>query len=458
MVSTSEKGPGERSATQQISVKLLAVAVLVLVLLVPLHMIESTLRERLSRRNEAVTDITSSWGKNQLLIGPVLVVPYRYTYKTFKDTVVNGAVKKVEVLETATANAWFLPDQLSVEGDIQPEKLYRGIYEAVVYRGSLKFNGKFRKADFNALKIAGADVQWNDAIVSFGVTDLRGTAEALQFRLGDSSFRMIPGTLLEGIPNGVHANVGSKIRDRDELPFNMDIALKGSGGIHFAPLAIQNTVKLSSPWPDPSFKGEFLPQERAITSGGFDALWKVSYYGRSYPQSGKGVFPGGQVQASLFGVDFYSPLDSYRMVERAIKYGVLFLTLVFAVFFIYETMAGLRIHVAQYTLAGAAMCLFYLGLLSLSEFIAFSWAYLLAASISVLMLTLYSWNVFRAGRAALLVGAELIAIYGFLYVTLRLQDYSLLLGTAGLFAVLSIIMYVTRNLDWGSLDRKAAGG
>lgn len=445
----------KQTASQRIGSKLIAIVLLVLALLIPLSMIASTLKERLARRNEAVTDITSAWGNEQVLVGPVMVVPYRYTFKALKDTVVKGVVSKVEVIETATANAWFLPEQLNVNGEIQPEKLHRGIYDAVVYRGSLKFSGKFPAPDFKALKIPSDQVQWEDAVIAVGVSDLRGTAEALKLSIGGESFRMSPGTLIDSIPAGVHARIGKKAGTGD-LSFSMELALKGSAGIHFAPVGVQNTVKLSSPWPDPSFKGQFLPAERTISSKGFDALWKVSYYGRAYPQSSAGNFPAGSVNNSLFGVAFYSAVDAYRMVERATKYGILFLTLVFAAFFVYETLAGLRIHVVQYTLTGAAMCLFYLALLSLSEFLPFGAAYLLAAAISVSMLTLYVWTVLRGGKPALLIGAELLAIYTFLYVTLQLQDYSLLLGTAGLFVVLSLIMYSTRNVDWHSLDQKKA--
>lgn len=454
MNTVPDGGREKQAASQRIVTKL--VAIVILVLLIPLSMIKSTLKERLDRRNEAVTDITSAWGKEQVLVGPVLVIPYRYTYRTLKDTVVKGVVSKVEVVETATANAWFLPERLAVDGAIQPEKLHRGIYEAVVYRGSLKLSGKFQAPDFNALKIRNDQVQWDDAMIAVGVSDLRGTAEALTLNIGNESFRMKPGALLDGVPAGVHARIGRKAKGAGDLSFSMDLALKGSAGINFAPVGVQNIVKLSSPWPDPSFKGQFLPAERSITSEGFDALWKVSYYGRAYPQSATGAFPAASVNASLFGVAFYSAVDAYRMVERATKYGVLFLTLVFAAFFVYETLAGLRIHVVQYTLTGAAMCLFYLALLSLSEFVPFGTAYLLSAFVSVLMLTLYVWTVLRGGKPALLIGGELVAIYTFLYVTLRLQDYSLLLGTAGLFIVLSLIMYSTRNIDWHSLDRKKA--
>ncbi|OGR78144.1 MAG: hypothetical protein A2X32_01945 [Elusimicrobia bacterium GWC2_64_44] len=427
--------------------KLAVVIAIMLGLMVPLNMIDSTLKERLGRRNEAVADITSSWGKEQALIGPVLIVPYRYSYKTLKDTVIKGVVSKVEVVETATADAWFLPERLNVDGKLLPEKLHRGIYEAVVYKGDITFSGKFAAPDPASLKLDGGQLQWADARVAFGVTDLRGTTDALELRFGGDAYRMTPGTSVGEMPDGVHARVGAKAK-AGNLSFSLKVGLKGSGGVSFAPLGVENEVRLSSPWPDPSFKGQFLPTERTIKPEGFDALWKVSYYGRPYPQYGAQALPVGQLQGSMFGVSFYTAVDSYRMTERAIKYGVLFFTLVFAVFFLFETLASLRIHPVQYTLTGAALCLFYLGLLSLAEFIGFGWAYLGAALASAVLVTLYTSSVLGGGKRSLLVGAELAAIYGFLYVTLNLQDYSLLIGTVGLFAVLSLIMYLTRNVDW----------
>lgn len=195
--------PDVHTAKSSIAWKLGGIGLLIGALLIPLSMVESTLRERLNRRNEAVADITSSWGKEQTVVGPALVIPYRFSYKTLKDTVVEGVVKKVEVTETGTGHAWFLPEELAVAGAITPEKLHRGIYEAVVYRGSLSVSGRFGAPDFAALKIKDEQVQWEDAVVAVGVTDLRGTAEALQMKLGEETLRMKPGTPLAGYASGV---------------------------------------------------------------------------------------------------------------------------------------------------------------------------------------------------------------------------------------------------------------
>lgn len=452
---TPANSPLKDSAnSQKIMIKVLGVLVITLVLLIPLNMIESTMHERLQRRNEAVGDITSSWGKEQVLVGPVLVVPYKYTFKTFKDIVVKGEIQKTEVMETAVGRAWFLPDELKVEGDIQPERLHRGIYEAVVYRGKLRLSGLFSTPDFRALKVDETQVLWDDAAVAVSGTDLRGTGEALQFSFGEKAFRMAPGTGLDNLTPGVRAQIGTLAKSLTGKPFALELRFKGSGSINFAPTGIQNTIKLTSPWPDPSFKGQFLPAERQVTSKGFDAVWKVSYYGRSYPQASSAGYPADQVQNSLFGVSFYNPIDSYRNVERAIKYGILFLTLVFAAFFLFEILAGLKIHAVQYVLIGAAMCLFYLALLSLSEFISFGASYLASSAAAIILITTYSRAVLRSGDRTLAIAAELAAIYGFLYVSLQLQDYSLLLGTAGLSAVLAAIMYTTRKLDWYTLDAR----
>src|SRR6266403_4648195 len=161
-------------------IKLLGVGALVLVLLIPLMMITGVLSDRLSRRDEAVADITSSWGREQCVIGPVLIVPYQYRFKTVKEvTGKDGKVEKREVEETATAWAYFLPQLLNVAGDAQTQMLHRGIYDAAVFRAQVKLSGRFAVPDFGAFKIDPKDVQWKDAMVTFAINDLRGTREGL---------------------------------------------------------------------------------------------------------------------------------------------------------------------------------------------------------------------------------------------------------------------------------------
>jgi inner membrane protein len=299
---------------------------------------------------------------------------------------------------------------------------------------------------------------WDDAVVTFAIPDLRGVKETLQLQWGASHFPLSPGSKLRDFGSGVFAPVNGLKQTQGTIPWQLDLTLNGSGGINFAPVAAQNTIKLSSPWPDPSFRGAFLPSKRNVTKNGFEATWEVTFYGRDYAQqwtdqnSAAGLNLTSSA-TSLFGVNFLSGIDAYRNVERAIKYGMLFLVLVFAAFFLFEVLSGLRIHPFQYALVGAALCLFYLGLLSLSEFIPFGLSYLAAAAVTTLLIWFYSLKVLKSGKRTLIIVGLLAAIYGFLYVALQLQDYSLLFGTAGLFAVLAVIIFLTRNIDWYTRDQ-----
>jgi inner membrane protein len=219
-------------------------------------------------------------------------------------------------------------------------------------------------------------------------------------------------------------------------------------------VGVNNYVHLKSTWPDPSFQGDFSPSHRSVDAKGFDAVWKIPYYGRSYPQQWTDNEPLAKpgVASSLFGVDLIIALDSYRYVDRSIKYGILFITILFATFFLFEVVSKVQVHPFQYTLVGVALCLFYLALLALSEVVAFGAAYWIGAALSSLLISLYSAKALRSIGRAGIVALGLILVYGFLYVILMLQDYSLLVGTAGLFLVLAIVMYVTRNIDWYERD------
>src|SRR5205807_6468390 len=241
------------------------------------------------------------------------------------------------------------------------------------------------------------------------------------------------------------------------VEFSIPLDVNGSGGIFFAPFGVQNETTLKSNWPDPGFRGAFLPADRSVRADGFDAKWKVSYYGRDYPQSwtsraGNERFTTLAVSQSVFGAQFLSVLDAYRYVERSIKYGVLFLVLVFTAFFLFEVTARQKIHPLQYLMVGAALCLFFLLLLAISEFRSFGLAYLIAAAASTALITWYCRSFLGGGVRTMIIGAGLAGVYTFLYITLRQQDYALLMGAIALFVVLAVVMYVTRKVDWYARD------
>ena len=440
------------------TLKLFGVGALILVMLIPLLMIQGVLNDRLARRNEAVDDITSSWGKDQSIIGPVLVVPYMHHGTVVRSvTLPDGRVETREVAETTMAYAYFLPDTLEIGGDVQTQTLHRGIYDAAVFRGMINVSGKFPVPDMTALKIDPKDVLWKDAAVTLAVSDLRGTRESLILDWGGNKIQLQPGSQLPGYTTGVTAPLANDQPITAPMTFAIALDLNGSSGIFFAPFAVQNVVSLKANWPDPAFRGAFLPAERNVRADGFDASWKVSYYGRDYPQRwtsrvGNERFTTLAVSNSLFGAQFVRVLDAYRYVERSIKYGVLFFVLVFTTFFLFEVTARQKIHPLQYLMVGAALCLFYLALLSASEFIGFTASYAIATLAATGLITWYCSYFLGGGARTLMIGGGLIGVYTFLYITLRQQDYALLMGTVALFILLGIVMWVTRKVDWYARD------
>ena len=439
-------------------VKIGVIGFLILLLLIPLSLFESRLRERLTTRNQAVSEITETWGSDQFVAGPLLQVPYEKTIVTRKEIFVDGKLVKTDVPTVVKRHAWFLPADYDVTCSLVPSERYRGIYKAVLYRGDFVFKGTFARPNFQEWKIDDKAVLWDEATVVFAVSDLRGVTNELNIQFGEKKLPMQPGNSSLGFANTLRAKLPIDLwkdaTNTSNVPFALSIGLKGSGGVRVAPLGLQTTATIESKWPDPNFQGLFPPVERKISENGFTAEWKVAYYGRGYPQSWlagseeERDVDGAAIKKSGFGVDLYTPVDSYRLIERAVKYGILFIVMIFTGFFLFETLGKLRIHPLQYILVGVALCLFYMLLLALSELLSFGLSYLIGAASSGALITFYSASVLKGAKRALLIALELVVIFTFLYSTLQLQDYALLLGTIGLFAALGIVMYATRNVDW----------
>ena len=434
--------------------KMAAISILALLLLIPLTMVQSVLTERLQRRDAAVREIASAWGREQVVLGPILIVPYNYEKKSWRDQVTRGQIERVEVRENLRSRAFFLPRVFKADGRLKPDRLHRGIYETVVYSGTLNFSGGFARPSFEEWNVDPRQILWEEAEIAVFITDLRGAKESLQIRLAWQMIPLNPGCKLAGFEDGVYARIHGLGPEMETIPFEMHLTLNGSRSLRLAPAGVNNDVQLVSTWPDPSFQGAFLPTEREVGPGGFRARWQVSCYGRSYPQqwTERNPLNAASVDSSLFGVDLVPALDSYRYVERSIKYGILFIALMFTTFFLFEILSAVRIHPFQYALVGSALCLFYLGLLALSEIFPFSIAYWAGAIAASLMIALYSAGALRSAGRGYLVAIGLALVYTFLFVIVRLQDYSLLVGTAGLFFALAIVMFVTRKVDWYMRD------
>lgn len=438
--------------------KMLAIGFLTLLLLIPTAMIGSLINEREQRRNEAIHEIDAKWGDKQTIAGPIISVPYR--------KIVQQDGKAVELLEYAH----FLPDTLLVKGSITPEMRQRGIYQVVVYNSDLKFEGVFSQPNFSDLNVSPDAILWGEAVVSVGIPDMRGIKDNVTMRwngknadakpglakdlsLGESKFQTRGGMTVEKntIAAGSNAGINFKIPmdslNTKKITYSFDLNLNGSEGLDFAPLGGETIVELTSDWQTPNFGGAFLPDKREVSAQGFKASWKVLQLNRNFPQSWVGNI-NHEVLLSAFGVDLLIPVDEYQKNSRSIKYAVLFIALTFLIFFFSEVMNKKRIHPMQYLLVGLALVLFFSLLLSLTEHLNFDLAYLIASASTILLVTLYSKHIFNNLQMSLLQGGIMVIVYGFIYAILQLQDYSLLVGSIGLFVVLAIVMFISRKIDW----------
>ncbi|HEY5900507.1 MAG TPA: cell envelope integrity protein CreD, partial [Burkholderiales bacterium] len=234
------------------------------------------------------------------------------------------------------------------------------------------------------------------------------------------------------------------------LEFSFTLELGGSEALALAPLGADTTVSMRADWPHPSFQGRFLPAKHEVGASGFSATWKVSRFATQGAEASNCAFPCNRLSQQI-AVSFIEPAGLYQRLERASKYGFLFLGLTFAAFLLIELLRRLAIHPVQYALVALALAMFFLLLTALSEHIAFAAAYAIAAGACVGLITLYLIKVLRSLRLGACFGAALAGLYGMLYALLQAEDYSLLGGSLLLFALLAAVMIATRRVDWYGL-------
>lgn len=423
----------QRQAT---TIKGILIFFLLLVLLIPTSMVDSLISERQSRQAEAVAEVSSKWGQSQTLAGPVLIVPYQ---------VIQRAADGKEIARE-TKYAYFLPDELNVQSTVNPEKRHRGIFDVVLYSSQITMEGSFAQPVLASLVPPGAEVQWNKAALEFGIPDLRGLKDQVTLQWNEQQRVFEPGIPIPGVAgSGIHVALALDPVGTAAHRFRINVALKGSGSLFFTPLGKVTTVKMNSPWADPSFTGAFLPDEKNISASGFDASWKVLNLNRNYPQqwnSDQTV----SIEESTFGVDFILPVDNYQKSTRSVKYAILFIGLTFLTVFFVEMRQERPVHPFQYALIGLALVIFYTLLVAISEQVPFNAAYLISALMTIGLTGLYAKALFESGRMALLVSGALTVLYGFLFVVLQQQDYALLIGSLGLFVILGVVMYFSRRI------------
>jgi inner membrane protein len=447
--------------------KIAIVMIVALLVQLPIGMIDGLTAERKARRDGVVADIARSAAEAQRLAGPVILVPFthRSTQVTTR-TDDSGRTHATRREKVRTGWVALLPETLDIDGALRLQTKRRGIYRARLYTGQLELRGQFVIPAEHRIHRSGREYEWGRARLVIGVSDPRGLREGAGIEWDGAPLAWRPGGADAAVlSRGLHADLGALSNPAATAAvqhrFRITLALRGSQRLDILPLGRTTRVALASDWPHPSFTGRLLPEaDTRVSDAGFAATWATSHFATNLDQVLQGCLQTTRCEdyaRSAFGVAFIEPVDLYLTLERAVKYGFLFVGLTFAAFLLFELLAGLAIHPIQYALVGVALAVFFLLLLSLSEHLAFVLSYAVAALACVALIGFYLGFALRGARRGLLFAAGLGGLYALLYAVLRLEDHALLMGSALIFALLAATMIGTRRVDWYRVGPARAG-
>lgn len=427
---------------KSVTLKLISIFILMLILMIPMEFVRSLINEREQLNQSAIKEVSDKWANDQLIYGPVLTIPFN------KDIMADGKIT------TVREEAIIFPSMLNIKGNVDPQILHRGIYDVVVYDSKVSFSGNFTGIDKYIAELKAHEILWDEATLTVNVSDLRGIKEKLPVKWNGSEIQVEPGSSIPAmVPSGFTVNnIFKDMPAENVFTFAFDLHLQGSQYLGFLPLGKETNVNLTSTWKDPSFTGSFLPDDRSINKDGFNATYKILELNRNYPQYQVGVTDFENIHNNAFGVNLLLPANDYQKAMRSAKYALLAISLTFLTFFLVEIFNRKRVHPFQYILIGLALCLFYTLLISISEYQSFGIAYIIASVSIIAMIGLYAKSIFENLKQTIMLVLVLALTYSFVYVTLMLEDYSLLIGSIGLTAILAFTMYITRNVNWYELS------
>ncbi|KPZ65376.1 Inner membrane protein CreD [Pseudoalteromonas sp. P1-16-1b] len=421
---------------QKIETKLIIIIGLIVLLLIPIFMIQNLIDERSELQQQVQADIAKSSSDEQQVIGPFIHAQYLET------VTVDG--KTSEQLMNMT----LLPESLNVSSNLATFEKYRGIYKALLYRSQNQFEGRFKTSALAVL----ADKKIKRLNLILAISDIRGIGQGSHINVNERSYELLPGTQLDQLPQGIRVELDYEtIRKSEVLPYQIDLNLQGMRQLSFAPVGKNSSLTMQADWPHPSFVGNYLPIESAISAQDFSASWQTNYFATNLKELfNQCLFRN---ECTLFkqrnmGVNLVDSVNHYLKNYRASNYAILVIVLIFASFFLLEVLRDEPIHPVQYGFVGLALAVFYLLLISLSEHLGFNIAYLLSALASAILLSVYVAGMLKNSKHGGLFLCGVLFIYSLLYGLLSAEDYALLMGSVLVFVVLSLIMMLTRRVNW----------
>lgn len=409
--------------------------VLAILLQIPIFFIHTIVDDRGYSYRNMVEEIGNEWGRKQTVAGVFLTIPFDDS-ETYYDNSGKEAKRKI------TKNLVILPDDLKVKVYLKDEVRERGIYKTTVYNGDIILEGSFP----SIRKSVPANIFPYNIGVGLGITDTKSIMKVEEFIVEGENIELESGTGLtqHGLNTGISGTIRQNLNQKEKINFSVKLSLRGNEGINILPFGKNNHFEVSSPWKAPKFYG-ILPSAKVIDENGFKAEWEVSSFVRNYKQSFVDGFY--DITEVKIGVELYEGVTHYRQVMRAVKYSMLFILLSLFVVYIFEVTSKRFTHYVQYGVVGFSLTMFYLVLLSMSEYFSFGLAYIIATLMVVIPNSLYIKAVTKNSKYGVGMLAFLSGIYAVLYSILKMEQYALITGTLLLMAVLYVMMYITRNIE-----------
>jgi len=462
--------------------KLSTIVVLILLLLIPLFWVKDLIEERKNRQSEVSSEIAFKWAGQQVISGPIIAIPYQVV-KEIVTTDKNIISTKNTYI---TQYVYLMPKSLDINSMISPESLKRGIYKSVVYNAQLDLKGSFDAIDFNKIDLSGQELEWKNAKILIGLSDLKGLGASPSLVFNQTKIDFEPNmSALNPFENNMIAAIDLSQTKTTLGNFQIKFNVRGSQSINFLPLAKQTKIHTQGNWANPSFNGAVLADDRNITGNNFEATWNIPSFNRKFSQQWVGeaeklyeiknnyeisnavsegysstVEPITTTESSIatekdmIQINFLEEVNNYQKTTRVAKYGILIIILTFAALFFTEIIKKQRIHLIQYMLIGFAMVLFYSLLLSISEHLGFNLAYLLAALATIILIASFIKSITNDSRSALIFSGILSIFYSFIFILMQLRDYSLIVGTIGIFIILAILMRISTKINWYQYDKR----
>ena len=436
---------------KRLLLKLLLMAGLLLVLLIPLSMLDGLVAERQARGWEVAEEIARSAGQAQTVMGPLLIIDGVRTLRSQRSVTENGTLRQIEETRTVEDRQVLLPAELNINVEVGNERRGRGPFDVVLFHSEQQVSADFLLPQREPAGDDEVDYRPKRLRVLLAVGDSRGI-QAVELQSAGRSLNIEPGTGVEGLAQGVSADLPAEWLQHASLRIEAKLSLSGTHRLAWLPVADANLITARGDWPHPGFSGAFLPAQREVSASGFTANWQISRLASDAQPKLQRCLQNAADCAELrladVGVSFVDPVDRYLLTDRAIKYALLMLVIVFGTVFFVEVLRTMNVHVMQYGLVGLALAIFYLLLLALSEHLPFALAYSSAALACGSLISYYMSPALAGGKATVAFSAFLFALYGLLYFVLSAEDTALLVGAVALFALLAAVMLISRRFDW----------